>query len=161
MARDEQDREDLLREATALAERAELSLPEFAESVVVGFRAGGAASVFFGADPVFQFNAAGELRRGFQDGRLIKAVGGRLYEMRRQRRAKEVQLLRREFTDEEAAGYLEDCRRQLDRLRERLAGGDFELIGQVPAGKDVVARIIEWLDSLPREIAIAGKPNVA
>ena len=73
MSRLERDREDLLREATALVERAEIRLGDFDEAVIVGFRSGGAASFYFGADPVFQFNADNQLRRGFVGGRLVKA----------------------------------------------------------------------------------------
>src|SRR5688572_18570527 len=65
MARQEQDREDILREATALVERVELLIPEFPEPIVAGFRRDGSASFFFGADPVLQFNAQGKLRRAF------------------------------------------------------------------------------------------------
>ena len=73
------NREDLLREATALVERIEL-VPhrdrqfDASEPIVVGFRADGALSIFFGDDPVYQFNAAGELRRAYCDGLLFKAV---------------------------------------------------------------------------------------
>ena len=41
MARRESDREDLLREATALVERAELTIEGFDEPIVVGFRRDG------------------------------------------------------------------------------------------------------------------------
>ena len=73
MARNQSDREDLLREATALVERAELRISGWSEPVVVGFRRGGGASLFFGGKEVYQFNAGGELRRAFVAGRLIKA----------------------------------------------------------------------------------------
>src|SRR5204863_2544475 len=78
MAREESSREDLLREATALVERIEL-IPNGSTSdgrIVAGFRRNGALSVFFGEDPVYQFNAAGELRRAYTDGKLLKADRG-------------------------------------------------------------------------------------
>ena len=78
MARKEQDREDLLSEATPLVERIELDVEGFPETIVVGFRRTGEGSVYFGPDPVYQFNGAGELRRGYRAGRLIKAEQGRL-----------------------------------------------------------------------------------
>ncbi len=80
MARDEQDREDLLREATALVERVELAPTdnEAGEHIVIGFRAGGAASVYFGGDTAYHFNSDGELRRAYADGLLYKADIGRL-----------------------------------------------------------------------------------
>src|SRR5262245_38318908 len=72
MARQESDREDLLREATALVERAELKVAGEPEPVTVGFRRDGSLSVFFGSVAVYQFNTAGELRRAFADGLLYK-----------------------------------------------------------------------------------------
>src|SRR5688572_26999220 len=68
MSRRESDREDLLREATALVERVELLVPGEGEPVVAGFRRDGSLSVFFGPEAVYQFNSAGELRRAFAGG---------------------------------------------------------------------------------------------
>src|SRR5262245_10991650 len=100
MAREESDREDLLREATALVERIELivDIGNAGQHVVAGFRTNGAASIFFGADPVYQFNAAGELRRAYCDGVLIKGSRGRLVSLSRKRLANESLLLSCEFT---------------------------------------------------------------
>src|SRR5689334_1384312 len=72
MAREEHQREDLLREATALVERAEIRLPGCEAAIVVGFRRDGAPSFFFGDDFVVQFNPHHELRRGYWNGRLVK-----------------------------------------------------------------------------------------
>ena len=47
MAQRETNREDLLREATALVERAEIRIPGESEPIVVGFRRDGSASFFF------------------------------------------------------------------------------------------------------------------
>ena len=161
MTQQEQDREDILREATALTVRAELTVAGFPENIVIGFRPGGAASVFVGVDPVFQFNSAGELRRGFRDGKLLKAVNGRLSTMRRERREGQVQLLRSELSDGEAVAFLAEIRDCLHVLSLRLNAGEFQIVGQVPSDEDVLGRIVAWLESLPREIAIAAKPNVA
>ncbi len=98
MARDEEDREDLLREATALVERVELQIYGLLESVVAGFRRDSAASFFFGQDVVYQFNTACELRRGFFEGKLLKAERGRLIQLTRQRTAESVNLVRHELT---------------------------------------------------------------
>src|SRR6186997_1242741 len=98
MARRESEREDLLREATALVERAELTLEGSEEPIVVGFRRDGSASFFFGVDPVYQFNAACELRRAFVGGLLYKAERGRLVSLSRQRTMESVALFRAELT---------------------------------------------------------------
>src|SRR5262245_41173967 len=110
MARDESEREDLLAEATALVERVEI-VPrrtlarEYGAvletgSIVAGFRANGAMSLFLGEDPVYQFNAAGQLRRAFVNGRLYKAVGGRLVQLERIRQPQLVELRRHDMTPE-------------------------------------------------------------
>ena len=160
MARDEQDREDVLREATALVERAELTVEGFDDPIVVGFRTGGAASVFIGADPVYQFNTLNELRRAYRDGRLVKAMDGKLFELERYRTQGQVQLLRRELDETARAKLLGDSRSQLAELRDSLASGQFQVVGQVPTSEDVVARIQRWLAELPESISVANHPNV-
>src|SRR5262245_37512289 len=85
MARHEQDREDLIREATALIDRCELVDLSGGDPWVVGVRAGGAVSIYLGSDPVYHFNSAGQLRRAFVDGELWTAERGRLVRLARRR----------------------------------------------------------------------------
>jgi hypothetical protein len=147
MAREESDREDLLREATALVERIELApVGESAdEHVVAGFRAGGAASFFFGADPVYQFNAAGELRRAYCNGLLVKAARGRLVSLSRQRLETKVQLLSRELSDVEQAEFVTKMCDRLRRLAAALETNQWTIVGQVPANGDVLGGLRKWL----------------
>jgi hypothetical protein len=169
MARNESDREDLLREATALVERIELianaigsandPIGRMGEPVVAGFRANGAMSVFFGADPVYQFNAAGELRRAYCRGLLFKASRGRLISLSRERRANEVQLVSRELTDVEQGDLLRNMEDRLHGLRDRLNSSQYTVVGQVPADAAVLGRVRTWLadhNSFP----IASSPRV-
>jgi hypothetical protein len=155
MARDERDREDILREATALVERAELSIAAYAEPVVIGFRRNSAGSIFIGADPVYQFNSSGQLRRAFSGGRLIKAERGALVALDRRRYESEVQLVRHEFSADETAQFVATLQQHVARLRNSLRGGQFTCLGQVPKDADVIARIREWLDAFPRDIEVA------
>src|SRR5215212_742956 len=116
MARDESSREDLLREATALVERIELRprATDFStaasklidQPIVAGFRRDGALSIFFGEDRVYQFNPAGELRRAYCNGKLLKATRGRLASLDRARTQHEVQLARHELSAIEEAEFL-------------------------------------------------------
>jgi hypothetical protein len=160
MARAEQDREDLLAEATALVERVELSLPEVDDHVVVGFRRIGCASVFFGPDPVYQFTSDNHLRRAFVGGLLIKAEAGRLFSLDRQRRSGEVQLVRHELTDDESTELRSQAVARLQSLHETLVADRHKTIGRVPSDVDVVGRVIAWLNSLPDEIQAANSPRV-
>jgi hypothetical protein len=160
MSRRESDREDLLREATALKERAELQIPSCEEPIVLGFRASGAASVYFGADPVYQFNTAGELRRAYIGGQLYKAERGRLVALTRERAAGEVGLIRNDLSATEQLEVLADMQRHLALLSQSLDEKSFVVLGQSPAEFDVANRIGNWFSALPRPILIAQAPNV-
>lgn len=161
MARHENDRENLLAEATALVERAELLPAGEAEPVTAGFRRDGSASVYFGADPAYHFNTAGELRRAFYHGTLHKAERRKLVSLKRRRMAEEVQLVRHELTVEETSAFHDELGQRITRLRSVLAHGDWQLAGQVPASSDVVGRIQRWLDGLVLPPAIATSPRAS
>jgi hypothetical protein len=157
MAREEADREDLLGEATAYVERIEweLDLPDLADATVfAGFRRDGAASFYFGSDHVYHFNAAGELRRAFHQGRLVKAERGRLVGMQRERSDTEVSLVSTEFSAAEAASFCQKTTRELSTLLAALQNHKAKLKGQVPAIEPIEQRVISWLMSHP-VIAIA------
>ncbi len=159
MARDESSREDLLREATALVERIEFVLrtPE-PQQIVAGFRRDGALTIFFGEDPVYQFNAAGELRRAYREGKLLKAASGRLAALERVRTQNEVQLVRHEMSGEEATAFLNQMNDRLRRLADIIDANLVEVVGQVPPEVDVLSRLRECLTSNDRR-TIAEKPN--
>ena len=155
MSRQESDREDLLREATALVERAEITVPGFDEPIVVGFRRDGSLSVFFGPDPVYQFNAAGELRRAFSSSLLYKAERGGLVALRRERGEAEVALVRTALTADETTDFLNAAHRRLTDLAATLGTRSFTITGQVSIDANVVARVQEWLAAMPRNIPVA------
>jgi hypothetical protein len=160
MARYEADREDLLREATALVERIELAVADDpkVDHVVVGFRRNGAASVYFGSEPAYHFNSAGELRRAFYHGALIKAEQGRLVEMRRNRKADVVELDSKVLADTEQQRLVDEVQADLRRLATQLREGHYALIGQVPAEIDVRGRVSAWLEGLGT-VKIASSPH--
>lgn len=160
MARQETDREDLLREATALVERAEIQVAGESEPVTVGFRRDGSLSVFFGGEAVYQFNTAGELRRAFAGGLLYKAERGRLVELRRERSLTEVVLVRRELSADQTASFLAAAQNRLAQLSQGLERGKFQVRGLVPADSQIVDDVRFWLQALPPSLAVAAKPNV-
>lgn len=160
MARLESDREDLLREATALVERVELVVAGYDEPVMCGFRRDGSVSLFFGGDPVYQFNTAAQLRRAFVAGRIYKAEQGRLVALSRERGATQVSLIRDELSEQESTALLVTMHGHLNRLREALNVGSFVVRGEVPPGGDVAGRIGGWFEALPNTIAIAARPHV-
>jgi hypothetical protein len=159
MPREEHDREDLLRQATALVNRAELQVSGWEAPVVVGFRRDGSFSVFFGGDPVYQFNSAGQLRRAYVAGLLYKAQRGHLMGLRRQRTATETALLQQSLGLEDEKTFLADAKERLDALSSALEDQRFTLIGQVSAEADAVDRTRRWLSDLPPEIQVAERPH--
>jgi len=160
MAREEQPREDLLREAVTLVERAELKPADGSPSIVVGFRAGGEISFFMGEDPVYQFNRLQQLRRAFVDGQPIKAVAGQLVALERHRAEGQLTLIARPLLPSEQQQLLDHAQRQLEELGRMLASGQFQLVGQVPAEANVVRRTIDWLTQHGPALTVADTPNV-
>jgi hypothetical protein len=159
MARREQDREDLLAEATALRERVSLLAPGDAEPTVVGFRRDGGASFYFGAARVYQFTAAGALRRAFVGELLYKASEGRLHSLRRQRTDAAVHLVSHALDEAEATALLADMHNSLAALKKALATGRARTLGQVPPEVDVAARVLTWLTHHAGPIPIARSPR--
>lgn len=160
MARQESDREDLLREATALVERIELAPPESseAEHIVAGFRREGALSLYFGGDPVYHFNPAGELRRAYIGGWLYKAQDGRLVSLDRVRTEEEVQLVSRQLSGDQQRSILDVMTHRLSELARQIEKGELTIVGQVPEDADVLGRVARWLKSHD-QITVAALPN--
>lgn len=131
MARTESDREDLIREATALKQRAEWDVPAEPGPVVTGFRRDGSLSVFFDQDPVYQFNPDGQLRRAYVDGLLYRTQGTTLAELRRERTESETTLVRRDLEQGELAEFANVMRTRLAGLRQSLRSGTARLIREV------------------------------
>ena len=160
MAQQEEDREDLLAEATALVERIELSVVGANEPVVAGFRRDGSFSIFFGAARVYQFNRLGKLRRAYVDGLLYKAERGRLFSLRRERTAGQSTLWRSELAAEAAASFIEAAAAALGGLRLAITAGTVAAVGQHPAEAQVLPRVERWLGELVA-IEIADSPRLA
>jgi hypothetical protein len=160
MARDEELREDLLREATALVVRIELEIDGIDDEIVAGFRRDGAASFYFGQQISYQFNTAGKLRRGYLDGRLYKPEAGRLVQLTRRRTAKEVELVRHECNAVEEQEFLTTAGRRLFALQHALTESQFHVLGQFPPDADIGERVRSFLTELPKPIALACSPNL-
>jgi len=167
MAREESRREDLFREATALIERIELAPREneslsaaghAGEHVVAGFRRDGALSIFFGEDPVYQFNAAGELRRAYVGGRMLKAVGGHFASLERVRTEHETQLVRHDLTPDEQALFETTMQDDLKHFARVINADGFSVVGQLPTDSDVLGRVKNWL-AAHEQWPAAAKPN--
>lgn len=126
--------------------------------VFVGFR-GESLSVYFGDDPVYHFNARGELRRAFVAGRLVKAEQGRLASLDRRPSPEVVALVRSDLDPTHQAALLREAESRLLGLRLALAARRASLVGQVPEAGDAIARLRAWLEEHPA-ITVAKSPRV-
>ncbi len=120
MARREQDREDLFREATTYPLRGELVSADSpdAEVLFVGIKPDGAWACYFGADPVYQFTARGELRRAYRNGELYRTQGTTLARMQRIRSPHETTLARQDLQVDELNEFLTQLHTDITRLHK-------------------------------------------
>ncbi|MEX0702920.1 MAG: hypothetical protein WD069_12560 [Planctomycetales bacterium] len=140
MARDESDREDLLREATALGRRAEFRLPGEPDTVTAGLRNDGRLSIWFGSDPAYHFDAEGRLRRAFVEGRLYRTQGTTLARLTRVRMPGATEMRRHDLDPDELADFIRRMRDRLARFAAALADGQAALLRSVPADDDAFVR---------------------
>ncbi|MFN0054544.1 MAG: hypothetical protein ACKV0T_20405 [Planctomycetales bacterium] len=154
MARNETDREDLIREATALVQRGEWRVPGEAEPVVAGFHRDGRLSVYFGADPVFHFEPDGSLRRAFFQGDLYRSQGSTLARLRRRRTETTSELQRHDLEGDELSDLLAAMRLRLDRFRQALQEQQAVLMRQIPEGANLAGL-------LPRVLTLASQGRLS
>ncbi len=131
MARVESDREDLIREATALKQRVEWDVPSESEPVVTGFKRDGSLSVYFGQDPVYQFNPVGQLRRAYVGNFLYRTQGDTLARLHRERTADETTLIRHDLAAEALAEFVTAMQIRLSHLRESITDQIATILRQV------------------------------
>jgi hypothetical protein len=159
MARQEHEREDLFAEATALVQRVELTMPGEAEPIVIGARRDGCLSLYFDADHAYHFNTRYELRRAYLNGRLIKAEGGRLIALTRQRAEGEVQLVPEVWSPGECATLVTEVSARIATLRAGILANQCAVLRQAPAEWRALETLAEWLAPLVRPFAIAAAPH--
>jgi hypothetical protein len=160
VARVGEDREDLLRDARNLTPRVQIRavIGGRDAAVFAGFR-GESLSLYFGPEPVFHFNAAGELRRAFLAGRIVKAEDGRLFGMERILGENQVELRTSAVPEDEQQTVFADLAARLAGLRAAFARGEMTIEGQEPAGGDAVERLKRWLERHATS-RVAASPRV-
>lgn len=153
MARNESDREDLIREAVAFPRRAEWVDGDRTTVVFAGIGRDGRLSVYFDADPVYHFDAENRLRRAFVGGCLLRTTGDGLVELTRERDEASTTLQRREMPAEETIELLESIRAAFRSLLDVVDTGELHVNRYVPEDDESVAD-----ELLARFAAIASSP---
>ncbi len=168
MAKQEVDREDILREATALVNRVELKVSGRGDGdhVVFGFRECGSLAVYFGGEPVYQFNANQALRRAYHQGCLLKAVDCLLVSMRRERQDGKLQLLSTSWDEEMTRDFIGQVRRDMFQLVEAIAAGEAQVNGFVAAEQQTTAEMLtaqfcNWCNDHLPDLRVARVPGVS
>lgn len=155
MARQEQDREDLLRDGRNMPLRGRCWIE--ATEVLVGFRAQGQLSLYVGPDPVFQFNSERELRRAYVDGQRYAADRGSLARLGAVTAGTRLAFQSAPLEQDvwlAMAGQIESW---LDRVRAAVRHFDWQTVG---GEQDLfLNQLEEWLDRCPRPIKTAETPN--
>jgi hypothetical protein len=161
LAREPQQREDLMRDARALVERAEIVWHSQQPPLVMGRHRTGGTSFYFGEDPVYHFTSDGLLRRAYALGLLYKAEAGRLVEIRPVRVPGEVQLRSRALSAQQQADFLTTLTERLQQLLTRFDRGDCHVAAEIPVDAPVVATLMEGLRALlANPLAVAPTPHV-
>ncbi len=156
MAKVERDREDFFREATALVERIEIETDDHPSPIIIGFRKNDALSVYFGSDPVYQFNSSMQVRRCYVDGLLFKADQGQLVAMQRQRCNGVAAMVRMPLSRESEQEICMAMMSQLRTLHSKIQNNDYKLLRCLPEAS-VVEKVESWLQ---KSSSIADKPSV-
>ncbi|MFK7820517.1 MAG: hypothetical protein AB8G99_17485 [Planctomycetaceae bacterium] len=143
--RHESDREDIMREATAMRRRASWTVEGLPGPIVAGFRSNDFFSIFFDQNPVYQFNSTGQLRRAYRDGLLYRTQGTTLARLNRVRTPDRTELQRTDLTPEELNEFLSEMRRWLNDFQSALENKDAKLQEQIPKASDIVPSVLAAL----------------
>jgi hypothetical protein len=190
MARIEADKDDLMREAVALVRRVEFLDSEAAGAtatetavattnaaitavtkamttaakIVIGFRASGWMSIYFGSDPMYQFDENGRLRRAFVGGHPFRTQGQTLARLTRHRTNSETTLLRHDLDDAELSAFRTEMLVRVTRLRDDLIAGRLAESKRIPKDDESLAgdvlRFLTMVIQSPGLLApaIPGRP---
>ena len=147
----EADREDLLAEAVNLRERIELWMPGAEVATTIGCNDLGHWSFYFGAEPMYRFDAAGQLRRAVREGKLYRTQGTTLAELTRVRTEQETQLQRRDLIPGEVEAFLAEIRVPLVQLHAAYASHQCEFVRAVGVQVGFIERLLAVLHRFAAE----------
>jgi hypothetical protein len=154
MALEEYPREDLIRDGVAMPIRGQFVLDD-GQPLFAGFRAQGQLSLYFGEDPVLQFDRVQSVRRVYLRGMRYAAEDGRLVGLMRDRRGGRVELSRHSL-DEATHGRLLGELEQLIVVSERrLVVLDRQAVVGVPDSRCFLETLRCWFKIRPRPVAVA------
>lgn len=148
MARHSSDREDLMAEAITLVPRMALVVPNSPDEVVAGRRSDGRWSIYFGGDPVYQFDREHRLRRAFVDDVLYRSQGTTLARLTRQESQHETVLLRHDLTADEVTQFFLRLRRNLQSVADAISRRTVQIRNCVPSDAHYLAELTDSIQNV-------------
>ncbi|QDV42119.1 hypothetical protein Enr13x_19620 [Stieleria neptunia] len=167
MAKQTEDREDLLRDGTAMPVRGRLWVDR--TDVVIGFRSRGQLSLYWDQDPVFQFDESCRLRRVFIDSCRLKAQNRNLVRLRQphesiNRSVERLRLLTEPISQDDQAAILQrlsGCLQQIDATLEQMVfdgnPARLQTVGATPP--EFARRVRGWIADWKQSMGVAGEPS--
>lgn len=173
MAVNPQKREDLLRDARQFPQRvlfhvnwpvapaANTAVATEQTEVFIGVRSSGGWSIYFGEDPVLQFNERNELRRLYFREVRYAAAAGNLELLKREERGGRVVFERQRLETECERDVLNACQDLMAKMVSYLESylsatdaGEIAMVGQFPESS------VHWLDDVRVRVAKAARELV-
>lgn len=156
MAIHERAREDLLRDGKGFCSRGEIAFGQ--RKLIVGFRKRNQIAIYDGEDPVFQFNAEFALRRAFFNGVVLRADGGRLFQMKRASKGGRVVFDSSPVSEVDSQHLFQTLKDCLAKIQAMLDHGGWIVVGE--ESDQFLKRLGECLKSLQHPIPIAQESGV-
>ena len=148
MARNEEDREDLMKEATALIRRVELKMDDQEELIFAGFKRSGNLSIYFNPDLVYHFDEKERLRRAFIAPFLYRSNGDSLSRLTRVRTETTSELHAKEISETELKEFCDEMQKYILVLLEAMNSSQINIIKQIPDEADLIKELSNSLNQL-------------
>ncbi len=159
MARDQQDREDLIAEATGLVTRMEFTVPSFDGPIVIGWKRNRAFSIYLDQDPVYQFDAIFRLRRAYVKTRLYRSQGETIAELTRHQTPNQTILARIDLDLLSCAEFLQTMTSTLRSILQDISQNRFAMVAWISADNLSPDQILNSLTLALR--AIVDNPSLS
>jgi hypothetical protein len=158
MARIEEDREDLMRDATALVRRMEIQIDGQEDPIFIGYKRSDYLSIYLSQDLVYHFDNYHQLRRAFVKPFLYRSEGDSLTRLARARTESTSELHSAKLSDEELNQFQLEMHNHLSSLHDALNANQFKVIQQIPEEDDITE---ELKASLKEVLSLNGKLSPA
>ena len=151
MARNEQDREDLMKEATALVRRMEFSVNQQEETIFAGYKRNGSLSIYLHPDLVYHFDDQCRLRRAFIAPYLYRTEGDSLTRLERVRTETTSQLAAVKLRPENLSLFQKEMIDHLEKLKIAFTANQVNIHQQIPEDVNLIQELTESIEAVIRQ----------